>query len=254
MVAGRGGATPCRAAAGIGKLSGMLASIRSPQEARLALAAHVDLIDLKDPSNGALGALDARNARRIVELVGARVPTSATIGDLPCRAEILGPAIRRTAALGVDLVKAGIFASRVGDEELAEFARQSRRGIRIVLVYFAEFWDGSEQPRRLGKAGIAGMMLDTAHKQTGALTRKLEPERLRRFVGAVQSTGMLCGLAGSLSADDVPALLPLGADYLGFRGALCRDGRRGSALYRPALRRIRGLLPQSPARIIRSAV
>ena len=36
---------------------------------------------------------------------------------------------------------------------------------------------------------------------------------------------LLCGLAGSLRAADVPALAPLGADYLGFRSALTAGGR-----------------------------
>ena len=38
--------------------------------------------------------------------------------------------------------------------------------------------------------------------------------------GAVPK-GLLTGLAGSLEAADVPRLLLLAPDYLGFRGALC---------------------------------
>jgi uncharacterized protein (UPF0264 family) len=51
---------------------------------------------------------------------------------------------------------------------------------------------------------------------------------LASFVRRARARGLLTGLAGSLRREDVPALLPLGADYLGFRGALCAAGRAGS--------------------------
>ncbi|MEX0712176.1 MAG: (5-formylfuran-3-yl)methyl phosphate synthase, partial [Pirellulales bacterium] len=44
----------------------LLVSVRSLAEARLALAAGVDLIDLKEPARGSLGALDPAVARQIV--------------------------------------------------------------------------------------------------------------------------------------------------------------------------------------------
>ena len=65
-------------------------------------------------------------------------------------------------------------------------------------------------------------------KASGPLTRHLGLERLARFVADGKALGMLVGLAGSLGEEDVPRLAPLGADYLGFRGALCRGGRDGS--------------------------
>jgi uncharacterized protein (UPF0264 family) len=44
----------------------------------------------------------------------------------------------------------------------------------------------------------------------------------------VKSRQLICGLAGSLRLDDVPQLLQLQPDYLGFRGALCdRNDRLG---------------------------
>ena len=47
--------------------------------------------------------------------------------------------------------------------------------------------------------------------------------------GARQA-GLLAGLAGSLTLDDVDPLLALRPDYLGFRGALCRGRRRVAQL------------------------
>ncbi len=64
-------------------MTAMLASVRTLDEALLALAGGADIIDLKDPARGALGALDQATARNIVAAIGGRAPVSATIGDLP---------------------------------------------------------------------------------------------------------------------------------------------------------------------------
>jgi len=53
---------------------------------------------------------------------------------------------------------------------------------------------------------------------------------------------LLCGLAGSLCETDIDTLLPLGADYLGFRGALCAGGLRTDGIDAAALARVRGRL------------
>jgi dihydroneopterin aldolase len=69
---------------------------------------------------------------------------------------------------------------------------------------------------------------------------------LREFVGACRGYGMMTGLAGSLEAPDVPRLLLLAPDYLGFRGALC-VGRDRSARIDPAsIGVIRELIPFDP--------
>ena len=79
------------------------------------------------------------------------------------------------------------------------------------------------------KNGCEKAMLDTADKKAGRLTDCLPQARLRCFVAAAQQLGLLCGLAGSLRRQDIPALAVLAPDYLGFRGALCVEGSRTAA-------------------------
>ena len=71
-------------------------------------------------------------------------------------------------------------------------------------------------------------MLDTADKRGGGLRRHRSDAALGGFVRKARALGLLAGLAGSLAAADIPPLLGLRPDYLGFRGALCRDGRAGA--------------------------
>jgi len=55
-------------------------------------------------------------------------------------------------------------------------------------------------------------------------------DRLQNFVQTARHYQLLCGLAGSLRKADIPELLTLQADYLGFRGALCTQHQRTAKL------------------------
>jgi dihydroneopterin aldolase len=65
------------------------------------------------------------------------------------------------------------------------------------------------------------------------------------FVTQARTHGLTVGLAGSLTAADVPVLLPLAPDLIGFRGALCL-GPRSASLDLAACATIRALIPENP--------
>jgi uncharacterized protein (UPF0264 family) len=99
-----------------------------------------------------------------------------------------------------------------------------------VAVLFADQDPDLDLIARLAGAGFAGVMLDTADKTRGPLTVQADLPLLAKFVIEARRHGLLAGLAGSLGLSDLGALLPLGADYLGFRRALCADGDRSGEL------------------------
>jgi uncharacterized protein (UPF0264 family) len=243
-------------------MTGVLASVVSPAEAQIALAAGAEIIDLKDPAAGALGALAPRTIAAIVEhmqdpspdgrgkgeglgagprpgestapATGVLPPSStgralsATVGDLPMIPATLAAAVARTAALGVDIVKVGVFPGGDLDACLAALGAEAAKGTSIVAVMFADRQPDFATIERARASGLAGVMLDTADKRGGGLRQHLPFERLAEFVERARAARLVTGLAGSLRLEDVPALLPLRPDYLGFRGALCRDGRTGA--------------------------
>jgi dihydroneopterin aldolase len=100
---------------------------------------------------------------------------------------------------------------------------------------------------RLRQAGFAGAMLDTARKGAGRLLDVMDIASLAGFVAACRTHGLMAGLAGSLEPPDIPRLLPLAADYLGFRGALCVGGERAAPLDPAAFRLVRELIPPTPS-------
>jgi uncharacterized protein (UPF0264 family) len=220
-----------------------LASVRNTDEAETALGAGADIIDLKDPGRGALGALDLDMIGTCVERVAGRVPVSATIGDLPMQTEIVRDAVCATASMGVDYVKLGLFPE--GDARIClDLLGQMTQAIPLILVVFADALPNFDAVEAAASIGAHGVMLDTAGKSSGSLLDRLSPEALAGFIAAAKAEGLSVGLAGSLRAEQVQALLPLQPDLIGFRGALCRGGARDAALDPEACATIRELIPR----------
>ncbi len=207
----------------------MLASVRNAQEAQTVLdAADIGVLDMKEPDAGALGALAAEDITEINAIANGRCATSATVGDLPPQPELMFDAVQKTIALNVTYVKVGLFGSDYLSECLAAL-RQLATQTKLIGVLFAGHFEQFDGPCRLLKAaGFHGAMIDTADKQAGSLLEIIGRSVLSDFVAQARRLDLLCGLAGSLRADDIDALMPLRPDYLGFRSALCEQGARSA--------------------------
>jgi uncharacterized protein (UPF0264 family) len=209
----------------------------------LAIGAGADIVDLKDPDEGALGALAPETIEACVRAIGGRVPVSATVGDLPLEETAVRAAVLATASRGVDYVKLGLFPEGDAERTLQGLAPLTPH-IRLILVLFADALPEFDAVTLAGRIGAAGLMLDTLGKRGVSLPDVVSPDRLRALISSARAKGLAIGLAGSLHAGDVPALLALGPDLLGFRGALCREGRRGEPLDPVRLAGIRALIPK----------
>jgi dihydroneopterin aldolase len=231
----------------------MLASVRSLDEALIALEGGADLIDLKEPSRGALGALDHAAVRICVQAIGGRRPVSATIGDLPSMdPQLMTAAVERMADTGVDFIKIGFFSHPRACECANALSNMASRA-RLIAVLFADAPIDLALVDELARNGFAGAMLDTAHKTGKTLCDWRTGIELEEFVARGRSRRLLTGLAGSLRREDLPPLIAIGPDYLGFRGALCRNGERGQLLDRKAFAQIRAAIAQGTARHRRAA-
>jgi FolB domain-containing protein len=227
----------------------MLASVRGPQEAEAAVTLGADIVDLKDAARGALGALAPEVVRGSVQTIAGRRPASAVTGDLPMQPETLAAAAAAMAETGVQYVKVGLFPDARREDCIVSLAALARR-TKLVGVMFADL-EPDEGARRgliaaMHAAGFAGAMLDTARKGAGRLLDNLDIPALAGFVEACHAHDLLAGLAGSLEPPDIPRLLPLAPDYLGFRGALCAGDRTGP-LDPAAFRLVRELIPPRPS-------
>ena len=206
-----------------------LASVTSVAEAETALAGGADIVDCKDPGKGALGALPPQTVGAIVRAVGGRRPVSAVTGDLPMLPDVVVNAAQEMAATGVDYIKAGLFAGEGRPACISALAPLAARH-RIIGVLFADGDPDFALLPLLAASGFAGVMIDTAGKGAGRLLTHLGMPALDAFVKSCKMHGLMSGLAGSLEPPDVPRLVALAPDFLGFRGALCKGGARGGGL------------------------
>jgi len=225
-------------------MSLFLASVANIKETETVLAAGVDIIDLKNPAAGVLGAVDYDVANNVVDFVAGRCLVSATIGDLPMQPVLIADAISKMSGTGVDIIKVGIFSSEISADILAVISEQTKTGIHVVLVLFADLNPKLIDFNTLVVAGISGVMLDTANKEQGSLRTILNDNQLMLFVEQAHSAGLMAGLAGSLRLNDIEPLLALEPDYLGFRGALCQQLQRVEMIDALAVRRIRTMIPK----------
>ena len=223
-------------------MTDLLASVRSLHEADIAIAGGCDWVDLKEPNSGALGAVSLDVMRTVVARHGGQRPISATIGDCWNTPALIPERVAAAAKTGVDYVKIGLFAPAWSLELEAAVRAAVRVMPHLIAVCFAEDPPTFDDVAKLGASGFKGVMLDTANKSQASLTTLMTTAEIADFVTSARSHRLLTGLAGSLQARDVPVLMPLGADYLGFRGALCARGRREAALEREAVVRLRRLM------------
>ncbi|MDH5357518.1 MAG: (5-formylfuran-3-yl)methyl phosphate synthase [Gammaproteobacteria bacterium] len=213
-------------------MSKWLASVQSLEEAQTLLPILPDILDMKNPSQGALGALTVNTVSQIVKLIAGRCHTSATIGDLPMRADLINTAMIKMASSGVDYIKVGLLT----DDNLTNCIIGLANTIKklrtpVIAVFFADKTsDVSALLPLLKASGFYGVMIDTAIKNGQHLQDHWDLLQLARFVKAVHQHNMICGLAGALRYEDIQQMRPLDADYLGFRSALCERRQRTSEL------------------------
>jgi uncharacterized protein (UPF0264 family) len=208
----------------------LLVSVRSLAEARLALAAGVDLIDLKEPARGSLGALDPAVARQIVRSLRGRVPLSAALGEL---LELRSGGLRLPA--GVSFAKLGL----AGCASVANWPRAWQRAIERlgpqvtpVAVIYAD-WPrvAAPDPQQVFDHAVrlraGALLIDTCLKSGDDLLVHAGPGQLQAWIEAARRQSMPSVIAGSLSPATIRRLLPLGPEYIAVRGAACRGSRAG---------------------------
>jgi uncharacterized protein (UPF0264 family) len=231
----------------------LLVSVRNVEEALAGAQGGADFIDLKEPGQGALGGLPVTTIREVVGALrreGIRLPVSATIGDLPMdhegRLEEMLERVRAVGDCGVDYVKVGIEPGREGSVAWQALDALAVCGVPVVPVILADRGIEFSQLAQACRLGFPAIMADTADKLAGSLLEAVPAAELRRFVREVRESGALVGLAGALRATDAQALVELGADFAGFRTAVCH-GDRTDGLDPQRLRALRAALHEAIA-------
>lgn len=243
----------------------LLVSVRSAAEAGPALLGGADIIDAKDPARGSLGAVSPEALAAIVRRVPSEAELSLALGDLTCMeqaAQIITrlPAFARQSTTYVKLGFAGVPSpERVGSllEAALALAREHPLQPRVIAVAYAdagqaESADPESMARVAARSGVAGFLVDTYRKDGRNLLAWMEPRRISALLARGRNAGLITAVAGSLQAEDLPALTLAGPDIVGFRGAACTGGREGR-VSQTRVRQLRRAVDQANSEFLQEA-
>jgi len=145
----------------------------------------------------------------------------------------------------VDYIKVGLYPGRRPEDCIRALAPLARR-TGLIGVMFADHGADEALVALLAESGFAGAMIDTADKTGGRLLDHMNIAALGSFVRAARGRGLMAGLSGSLEPPDIPRLMLLAPDVLGFRRALCSDRDRSALISGDAVDVVRALIPADP--------
>jgi len=219
-----------------GSRSGLLVSVQSAEEARLALEAGAELIDVKDPSRGALGMAHHETVAAVLAVVNQQVPVSAALGEW--RDSLLTDA-HWHLQLPLKYVKwglAGYPASPGWGEDLLDARRELPEGIELVAVAYAD-WEKANAPAPQEVVKFAkryryrAFLLDTYCKSGGkTLLDCLKPAEIQELVASLKRSSIQVALGGSLTPEHLKSLKEIQPDWYAVRGSVCAGGKRDGVL------------------------
>lgn len=212
----------------------LLVSVTDAEEARIAAAAGVDIVDVKNPAEGSLGAPGPAVIARVRAAVPPGRPVSAAIGDMPNLPGTAALAALGAARSGATYVKVGLWGTATEGEAIAllRAVREAVPGAAVVAAAYADARRLEQAPLAPNllpsvahAAGVEVCLLDTGIKDGRGLLEWLSPEALTSLVAEAHDAGLEMALAGALRAEDLPVVRETGADIAGVRSAVCVDGR-----------------------------
>lgn len=207
----------------------------------MALDGGADIIDFADFRREAMGAVTLDTVAAAVAAIGAPCTISAALDASAYDARGLANEAAALAAAGVDTLRLAAEAGALDGAALSELARE----MRLVGVLFADRGPDLGSLERLERLGFKGALLDVAEKGPRRLLDHMAPHQIEAFVRRCRQLGLSAWLAGSLQSPDVPRLMLLEPDVLGFRSALCFRGRRDGPLDPRRIAVIRDLIPRN---------
>ncbi len=234
----------------------LLISVVNSQEAQAAANGGADIVDVKNPSEGALGANFPHIIRSVREQTPIELPVSVAIGDAPNKPGATALAALGAAYSGAQFVKVGLYGTATSQQAVfllkgvCRAVRDYDASIKIIAAAYADAQEigafpVEQAPAVAIEAGADGCMLDTAGKSGDSLFSHLGDEELRQFVQNCHNGGLVCALAGSLSAEDIPRISAIGPDIIGFRTAACDGDRVSGVIKRQQVEQLKTLIAEA---------
>jgi hypothetical protein len=227
-------------------------SVRDADEAAVALACGVDLLDVKDPQRGSLGraAPDAiAGVARVRKTASPETPLSVALGELNEWSGVdAGVALPAAGVTFVKLGLAGMGADRDWRSKYLEAQQQLSLAVDASPAWVAVAYvdaDRAEAPAVESvmdaalEQGCAGILFDTWCKRSPGLFGCWSQARLESLVERVRANALFCAVAGRLQLGELERLRHVPVDVIAVRSAACRESDRQATLCRDRLLALR---------------
>lgn len=233
---------------------GLLISARSLSESQLVIAAGARWLDVKEPDLGSLGRPPVELIFSILELeIPEGVQVSIAGGELKDWSEELAQVL--AAKLPARCYLKVALAGCIGSEWKVVAERISRALVRhsqLILVHYADnassrspsWQEVIETAKSLGGKFV---LIDTHNKKSGGLLDHYTLYQLEEMICMAKQLKLGVALAGSIQLAQLQSLSKLQADWLGVRGAVCRNTLRTAEICPDLLKQAISSIPQRPS-------
>lgn len=220
----------------------LLVSVRSAEEAQIALAGGAEILDVKDPMKGSLGmaAIEAINEiAGLTPIVNGATPLSVALGEMH---EWTASKSIPSLPFGITYTKLGLSGcERQPDWRKAwtdvreNFQQNTRATLNWVAVAYADSAEAQSPAieqilEAATKTGCAGLLIDTWTKGNRSLLDFISPLALNKIATNCHHAGLFFAVAGKLSHESLKHLTQVPVDVIAIRSAACRHSERTSHL------------------------
>ena len=220
----------------------LLISLRKLDELSEEIVNEVDILDLKDPLKGSIGAWDLQDIKKVILRCKNKIQISATLGDIFINDEFLIK-LKQFDKLNLDYIKFGLLSTSIKNLfDKIKFLGERKFKTKLVCVVFVDI---SYHLKLVYKnlelfdaCGIKYIMLDTFNKNNGGLLTFCNISNLDKFISKCKKFDIKIGLAGSLKETQIPGIMKLKPNILGFRSAICKFNKRMSEVDTRKLKKI----------------
>lgn len=234
--------------------TGLLVSVRNADEASLAFAAGVDIVDIKEPGNGPLGMATLEQIKSILIRSPGEACVSLALGELYQLSKSslvgIGELIANYASIRfVKIGLSGMVCQSRWQSQWSQAIAHLPPGVVPVAVAYADFSSSlSPAPGEIIQTGArlncGAVLVDTFDKTGGNVFTHLGLDELASLRHRAADLGMKFVLAGSIDHDSLAEAVRLNPDWIGIRGAVCQTGFRENAICFDALVQLRQDLNQ----------
>lgn len=220
----------------------LLVSIRSTDEAQLALQSGVEVLDVKEPKQGSLGMAPLETIEAITKLpeVSSRsIPLSVALGELTDWPQ---PVNIPTLPGGITFAKLGLAGAsllpdwkRLWMQTRTKFDLRAESRLNWVAVAYADH-SAAQSPtieeviQAAKETQCAGLLIDTWSKDSQTLLDFVSVSQLTEIAARCHLAGLFLALAGKLNLDLLLRLANVETDLLAIRSAACRETDRTAEL------------------------